>query len=680
VIAGSGVATTLGVLTLGTLLSAAPAWAQSGGLTELPPRAASSENLLANPGFEAGANGGLTGWTAAPAEVWSIDGRGHSGRASLRLSGADRAQSVPSADQAVTLERGTYTLEGWVKTDNVSSSRNAGVRLCLDGRPRLQWWKCTDVASGTADWKLLRLSSAVVTDPGQYRVTVGAYGAASGTAWFDDISLTTTRRPALEAFLLYPNFRGMLFDDRSQTVRLAVTVARDAGAKVRVSLLDEGDAVRAAREYPASGRLVAELDAGGLPYGTYRVRAQLLGARGDVVAAYPDYRVVRAPAGVRERYTVWYDERNVTYLRGRPTFVLGLYNTTGYSADPASYAQGENGWGDIKIAQAPINMLINYWLGGAPIPALEAYMGDLSSRGIYYLHTVNFYHRDDELYAKLEYPAAKAGEDALNRWVASTLGRHRGLAGFYTADERPAEMVPKVFRQYRTLREAAPGTVAYAVLGDGWEEQAPMWRDAVDVLGLDPYPITQPAGQNDLAMVGRWTRLGQDAVQRSRPVWMVLQYFPLTTAGGWPTYDDLRTMSWMAIVDGARGLFYWSFGARGLGWVKDPRERERHWQDLVRVTREIKALEPVLLAPDAALVQRESSGGAVRVLGKRAADGTRYLFAYNSRRTPIRVTWTLADAVGEVVELGPDRSLSPAGPEDLTVEFGPYEVKRFRLR
>jgi hypothetical protein len=136
----------------------------------------------------------------------------------------------------------------------------------------------------------------------------------------------------------------------------------------------------------------------------------------------------------------------------------------------------------------------------------------------------------------------------------------------------------------------------------------------------------------------------------------------------------------MAIVDGARGLFYWSFGARGLGWVKDPRERERHWQDLVRVTREIKALEPVLLAPDAALVQRESSGGAVRVLGKRAADGTRYLFAYNSRRTPIRVTWTLADAVGEVVELGPDRSLSPAGPEDLTVEFGPYEVKRFRLR
>ena len=54
----------------------------------------------------------------------------------------------------------------------------------------------------------------------------------------------------------------------------------------------------------------------------------------------------------------------------------------------------------------------------------------------------------------------------------------------------------------------------------------------------------------------------------------------------------------------AKGMDVWS-GA----------QRERRWQELVRVTKEIKALEPVLLSPDAAVSTAESSGGAVRTLG-----------------------------------------------------------------
>jgi hypothetical protein len=238
-----------------------------------------------------------------------------------------------------------------------------------------------------------------------------------------------------------------------------------------------------------------------------------------------------------------------------------------------------------------------------------------------------------------------------------------------------------VFRQYRALAAAAPGSVTYGVLGDGREAQAPAWRDALDVLGLDPYPIVRPGGDNDLAMVGEWTRLGQDAVKRSRPVWMVLQYFPLTAAGGWPTEAELRAMSWMAIIEGARGLLYWSFGDKGLAWVKDPRAREQKWAELVRVTKEIKALEPVLLAPDAAVVGRESSGGVVRTLGKTAPDGARYLFAYNTRRTATRVTWTLAAPATETFDLATGRP-GPAVEDGgaITAELGPYEVRRLRIR
>ena len=273
----------------------------------------------------------------------------------------------------------------------------------------------------------------------------------------------------------------------------------------------------------------------------------------------------------------------------------------------------------------------------------------------------------------------------MNRWIAKTLAGHPGLAGFYTADERAAEMVPKVFRQHRELRRGAPGSVDYVVLGNGWQDQAPLWRDALDVLGLDPYPITKPSGENHLAMVGEWTRLGKDAVMDSRPLWMVIQFFALTRQGGWPTYDELRAMSWMSIVEGARGLFYWSFGTRGLAWVKDLREREQHWQDLVRVTKEIKALEPALLAPDAAVVRIDGNGGnggngPVRVLGKRMADGTRYLFAYNATGTRASVRWSLGEPAREVGTLARSSSSPTLEGGVLSDTFTPYEVKQYRIR
>jgi hypothetical protein len=654
-----------------------------GGLTQLP-ALEPGRNLLQNPGFEsAPESSGIPGWRIkTDTDVWSVDRAGRTGGASLKMTNAESQKFVVSGDQTVTLDAGYYTIEGWVKAANVGDAANrSGVRVCLDARPRINWWNCTKTIKGTADWTHLRQPAIPVTDPGTYRLTVGAYGRPGGVAWFDDLAVVKLRRPPIEAFLLYPNFRGMLFDDRSQTIRVAVQVneAGAADARVRVSVVDEsGTAVRQSREYPASAeRRDAELDAGALPLGTYLLRAELVSRGGEVLARYPDYRIVKLKGKTREKLNYWYDEQNVLHRHGKPMFVIGLYNTSGYSTSPGSYARGADGWGNDRIGKAPFNMMINYWLGAAPVPALWAYMDDLYAHGMSYLQTVNFYEKDDPQYAKLPYAAAKDGEDALNRWVGKELSGHRALAGFYTADERTAERVPNVFKQHRELRAAAPGTIDFAVIGDGWQEQAPLWRDVVDVLGMDPYPIAKK-GDNHLAMVGEWTRMGQDAVMASRPVWAVLQFFPINVAAGWPTAEQLHAMSWMAIVEGARGVLYWSFGARGLAWVKDPKEREAHWNDLVRVTQDIKALEPVLLAPDAAIVSKESSGGKIRMLGKRMPDGSRYLFAYNATNAPVAVTWTLADPAREASPLGGGPAVKTDGGA-LTDNFGPYEVKRYRI-
>ena len=662
-------------------LGAPPVAAQNGGLTALPPVDLGA-NLVQNGGFETGT---VAAWKLGPqGDAWREDA-GRSGRG-LRMAHGDRDGSLPTAQQTVTLEAGYYTIKAWVKSDKLGTQGpRTGVRLCLDGRPRINWWKCTAVARGTTDWTELSRASIPVTEPGPYRVTLGAYGRPDGSAVFDDVMVARVVMPVLDAFLMYPNYRGLLFDDRSQTVRVSLAVGAEApktADRIRLSLVDESSgAVRVKREWPVASarreRLVGELDATSLAAGDYLLRAELVDAGGAELFRYSDHRIVKAPAKMREKLSIWFDEANVAYLRGKRAFVIGLYTTSGYSTNRATYAGSRDGWGVERMAEAPINMVINYHLGATPIPALNVYMDELTSKGISYLQTVNFYYEDDAQFRKLPYDAVKDGEDALNRWVGKTLSKHPGLAGFYTADERTAEMIPKVFRQHRELRRSAPGTADYAVLGDGWESQAPLWRDAVDVLGLDPYPIVK-AGDNHLAMVGEWTRLGQDAVMGSRPLWMVLQYFPLTRQGGWPTREQLRQMSWMSIIEGAKGLFYWSFGARGLAWVKDADEKKKRWEDLVVVTKEIKALEPVLLAPDADVV-RDAAKAPVRILGKKMPDGTRYLFAYNPTGEPITVQLTLIEPAREVARLDGEKSGESPGSA-LATTFGPYEVKRYRIR
>jgi len=147
------------------------------------------------------------------------------------------------------------------------------------------------------------------------------------------------------------------------------------------------------------------------------------------------------------------------------------------------------------------------------------------------------------------------------------------------------------------------------------------------VFGTDPYPLFNMKLAQPLSLAGQWTRATVEATHGSRPVWTVIQFFQGWSTDRWPTAEELRTMSLMAIVEGARGLFYWSFGNRGLMSVADPQQQEQYWQRLVKVTRELRALEPALVAPDAPQVVKSVSDPRVRWRA-RLAQGKCYIFAY----------------------------------------------------
>ena len=80
----------------------------------------------------------------------------------------------------------------------------------------------------------------------------------------------------------------------------------------------------------------------------------------------------------------WIDSDNIIHMGGRPRFVIGLYDTTGFALRPDFYAPRLK-----AIAKAPINLMINYFLGNGRADIIYPYTEAMEPFGIFYLATVN---------------------------------------------------------------------------------------------------------------------------------------------------------------------------------------------------------------------------------------------------------------------------------------------------
>ena len=270
------------------------------------------------------------------------------------------------------------------------------------------------------------------------------------------------------------------------------------------------------------------------------------------------YAIVKLDASARAGMKAWIDPANrAHFLDGNPHFVLGIYDTTQYSLREAYYVPEL-----AAIAMAPINMIINYYITNAPTQAITAYTDAMKQFGITFLPDVAAF------YSGLpNWPTGPAKEfgtqnqDTLISDYAAALSSDPNVVGYYVGDEPALTRQPQTFHQYGLIKANDPSGFNLAVFNHPLD--LPSWKDTVDILGVDAYPLAQLTG-NDLAEVADRTRAAYQASHGSRPVWTVIQFFQLDLESAWPTEQELHDMSWMAIVEGATGLFYWEYGIRGL--------------------------------------------------------------------------------------------------------------------
>jgi len=632
-----------------------------GGLTQLPPDNP-TPNLVLNPGFESVSGGVPASWSTGSG--WSADQTvKHSGTYSYKWTGG------PSVQQQIAVTAGTYNLSAWIKLSGVGGS-NAGVGLVLDLRPTINAWYPIDPRlSGTSDWTLYELKNLVIPQSLTATVMLENYNGASGTAWFDDVQLVRLPPPAVQAFMLYPNYRGMMFDDQSSKMRFDVNVTPPDGSDpslytVTATLKPEGGSPILTQTYPGAAHFVAELDGSLMqPGGAYRVTFSV---NTSPAYSYPDFRVSKVPATSRASMNVAVDDKNRILLHDAPRFILGVYDSgLGYSTDPTYWETTLwSSTGDRRMTGLPINMYLNYWYGAASSASMDALMANLQNHGVMYLQTGNCFDK---------WPADSNFFINSSDSYVQDIGSQAGSAGYYTADECRPALVNGVFDQYVRLRGLDPDSMTFmALLGDS---TLPLWRDAADVLSTDPYPLWGAEGSGyPHNKVADWTSAARNAVMDARPVLAVLQFFKATDNARWPTLQEMRNHAYMAIVEGAKGLFWWSLGDNALlnvcsDWCA---ERTAHMNDLKTVVSELSNLEQVLISEDQPGALSGNSNSAIRTKVK-LSGGQGYVLAYNYQGTSQTATFTWNTAPGTITVNAEGRTIN-ASNNSFTDTFGPYQA------
>ncbi len=506
------------------------------------------------------------------------------------------------------------------------------------------------------------------------------------------------------AFMLYPNYRGLIFDDKPE-----IDVIAPSGATVTVKDQVSGSTVAVAT---STGQTVTISAATLAPNHPYTVVVTQNGT------TLEQWGVKPVPASQRATMHVSFDPKGRLLLKGAPTFGLGVYDSgLSYYTDAASYEQAIfAAGGQRQLGGIPLNLYLNYQYGQAPLNAMQALMTTLQSHGMTYLQTGNCFSNGS--YTRIPFSIDQSDS------YPTQFGQSAGAAGFYIADECVDGLIPETTTHHQRLSGLFTDGMDLAVtLAHGYIDPR-KWTDAADVIGSDPYPLygAEPSQGYSHFIVADYIAQLKNAVHDTRPVFAVLQFFQFTSDSRWPTESEQRAHAIMAIVEGAKGIFWWEVGSNGLQ-ASSSTTITAEMANLKANVSELAALEPVLTADDApsslvgnstryadpvagriaqlqhniatdwlysdvqwyqAELARVQAGdysqspmlpGAATIRTKvKLFNGKGYVFAYNytNQTTPVTFTWN--QSPGTVTENKTGTSY-PVSGSSWSDTFGPYESR-----
>ena len=237
--------------------------------------------------------------------------------------------------------------------------------------------------------------------------------------------------------------------------------------------------------------------------------------------------------------------------------------------------------------------------------------------------------------------AAARGDTAALLGRVRALAGHPALLGWYLYDEPENQRTDPapLRRDYEAIHRADP--THPVVIGSWGLGPTYPYRDIFDLALVDQYPVPFLAIDSLVTTLRRARASDRNFGFVFQSYATEYQRWPGSERGPgrYPSAEEMRAMAWLGVVFGAKAL--WSFA---YSYLQDTPGSEWHWMDLLALARELRQLEPLLLAPESPGARVTSCSSPWVQACVRSLGGRLYLITVNPDATAATATLMLAGA------------------------------------
>jgi hypothetical protein len=463
----------------------------------------------------------------------------------------------------------------------------------------------------------------------------------TGKAWFTDVTIEPVTHPP-GVLLLNPIQQRFFTNDGKFAVKWDLSSATQEYAakdlETRVEVVS-GDKIVKVGRYPCNG-LITRSDLGSLPEGDLTLRVALLDPAAKAILHKAEFPVTCIdPAEIPAR-GVQVDAEGRTFVSGKPFLPVGLY-MLGVQREDIS-----------RISDSPFNCIMPYESTGLKfrettkqgIEATREVLDASNTAGIKVIFSIKDLfehgtHAGGQMNPLTPWNGV-TGEKEIVTAVVEAFRESPALLAWYIADEKEPEMAQRLIERTRLVRRLDPWRPTWAVYckdGDFSKMAA-----TADVLGTDPYPIHN-LKSNEMGYSAAFAKTASDVLGQDGgglPLWNVPQAHmtalyniemgrltdqaedreDLMAKYRAPSEEEMRSMSLLAAIAGARGfIFYSYFDLLRPAVLPD---FEHRWNELCNVGLLLRELQPFLYSDETApAISIRTIQGDVRAAAYKVADG-----------------------------------------------------------
>jgi len=373
-----------------------------------------------------------------------------------------------------------------------------------------------------------------------------------------------------------------------------------------------------------------------------------------------------------EEHPRYFTSDSILILEGKPFFPIGIY-----SVNPLKRWDPPTAFDEIKAAG--FNSVHTYEFEP---DYLHEYIKSADSVGL----------------KVLIYPGDRMVRTGFHidnvRNFVNHLAESSTILSWYLADEPELGGIsPAVVKQaHNIIKEIDPYHFTSVVVSD--PTQYANYMNVSNVFMIDPYPIAKWADYR-ITMVSDKVEAVLDAMRTtgvSKPLWAVLQAFGCQNeknkGWGWdrePTKQEIKAMTYLAIVKGVSGIFYYTYHGSQY-YIK---ESPKHWDHLKAIVGELREIYPLLVSGEdedvvVNTIENDTVESSLFWTARQVTEGNNlikpgtYLIVVNGANRPVTATFELNNHVGIVRMIFEDGKL-PCPDGSFTNNFKPYEVHIYGL-